>query len=558
MSAVVPASLLGLLNDAVGKGGRVLFSTRRAAPLFQIGTTLAPGLLDALSRPGVLFSFDDREHPDGAIKPGQPLNFRWGVHDWRLATAPGTVSDDPRYRFATASLSYNGNTVWSGTNRGPIIPADRLPRQFYRLRQFNDLRLEVRQSATATEFISTRNRMEVVADDPPTWEWTVPAPAYLWKRDTYTMSGRIRNNSRFSRMTVVPVMHEETVGTETPTIPAHTYSVPGGSTIPVGPSAAAPVAFPPINWDWTSWPWFDRITLVGIGNVGRTFRYVVNFTASDDYDNSYQALASSQTDVIVYVPLNKNAALLAAFTAQLTAAAALIAAGVSLLVPVVGLAGAAWWFGAASTAETIAQFLAGVAMDPPEPDSRYMEVVRFTQEPNAKPSAAAQLPSLTEFLAFAKRIADIPLALSQIEGKLMGARQANDSGGIELQEGSYVKGLQAMISDTESLLKLLPDVQKELSANPLDPQKIQEVAQSFRKGFTPEVREGLNSAGMPQEDQRKLEEAMKNPDVIKQATDLGGAIEKMAVALGQLTIQVRDSAASVLYLGVKPGSTTNQ
>src|SRR2546423_1925017 len=69
MSAVVPASLLGLLNDAVGKSGRLLFSTIRSVPLFQIDTTLAPGVLDALSRPGVIFSFDDREHPDGAIKP---------------------------------------------------------------------------------------------------------------------------------------------------------------------------------------------------------------------------------------------------------------------------------------------------------------------------------------------------------------------------------------------------------------------------------------------------------------------------------------------------------
>ncbi|HMF55553.1 MAG TPA: hypothetical protein VK619_04275, partial [Pyrinomonadaceae bacterium] len=478
---------------------------------------------------------------------------------WRLSTgaAVGTISDDARYRSATASLSYNGNVVWSGTDRGPIIPADRLPRQFYRLRQFNDLRLEVRQSTTATEFISTRKRMEVVADDPPTWEWTVRDPVYQWKRDTYTMSGRIRNNSRWSRMTVVPVMHEETVGTETPTIPAHTFSVPGGSTIPVGSSAAVEVAFPPIHWDWNTWPWFDRISLVELGHSGRTFRYVVNFTANDEYDNSYQALASSQMDVIVYVPLNKTAALLAAFTAQLTAAAALIAAGASLLVPVVGLAGAAWWFGAASTAETIAQFLVGVAMDPPEPDSHYMEVVRFSQEPNAKPSAAAQVPSLTEFLTLAKRIADIPLSLSQIEGKLMGARQANDSGGIELQTESYVKGLQTMISDTQSLLKLLPDIQKELSANPLDAQKIQEVAQSLRQGFTPQVREGLNSAGMSQEDQRQLEEAMKNPDVAKQATDLAGAIERMALALGQLTIQVRDGAASVLQPSAKPNSGTN-
>ncbi|HMF54743.1 MAG TPA: hypothetical protein VK619_00160, partial [Pyrinomonadaceae bacterium] len=64
MSAVVPASLLNLLNDAVGKSGRVLFSTRRSAPLFQVDTTLAPGLLDALSRPAVVFNFDQVEHPD--------------------------------------------------------------------------------------------------------------------------------------------------------------------------------------------------------------------------------------------------------------------------------------------------------------------------------------------------------------------------------------------------------------------------------------------------------------------------------------------------------------
>jgi len=63
---------------------------------------------------------------------------------------------------------------------------------------------------------------------------------------------------------------------------------------------------------------------------------------------------------------------------------------------------------------------------------------------------------------------------------------------------------------------------------------------------------------MPQADQRQLEEAMKKPEISKQSTDLGVAIEKLASSLAQLTTQVRDAAAQVLQSFDKSNLKTKQ
>src|SRR5205823_1630023 len=107
------------------------------------------------------------------------------------------------------------------------------------------------------------------------------------------------------------------------------------------------------------------------------------------------------------------------------------------------------------------------ALDPPELDAAYMVRVPLPQKGQEKPSADVQVPSLSEILAYATRIIQIPLLLSQMQGKLMGARQAQDKAGMELQEGSYVKGLQAMISDTDAMMKLLPAFHKEVQGKTL-------------------------------------------------------------------------------------------
>ena len=546
VSSIVPSPMFNLLN-ALGAGRKRTFHRAACATSFpQIGITIeADGIRSILSGPSLSLSFDEREHPDGAIRPGQPLHLEWEVYDWRL-TATGGPSPDSRYRSAGAFLTFNGNPIWSGTDRRPIISPDRFPRGFYRLNQFNQLRLEVRESQASTNFISGRRMLEVVADNYPTWEWTVAGLVSHWK-DVLTISGRMRNNSRFSGMTIAPALHEDENTHGGPAIPLHTYSLPASRVNRTGP---VEVTFlPPIQWTYDTWRWFDRILLVTTADLERLFQFTVNLTATDDYENSYE-LTSAPLDVITFVPLVNRAALLGAFTARLVVAAA-VAAGLACLLTIYTAPAAPWWFGVAATAESIAEALIAEALDPPEADPRYLERISFAQDKTVKQTTNTQVNSLMDLLDLARRLINIPPGLSLIEGKLIGARQANDPKGIELQSTDYVTALQSMITDAEKMMNLLPVVKKELSANPIDMQKIQEAAQTLQRGFSAEVTEGLSNAKMPEEGQRELEKAMQNADVAKQATDMSAVVEKMAIALGQLTILVRDGTAPVLQRSSK-------
>ena len=128
---------------------------------------------------------------------------------------------------------------------------------------------------------------------------------------------------------------------------------------------------------------------------------------------------------------------------------------------------------------------------------------------------------------------------------MMGARQAQDANGIKMQNGSYMKGLQAMISDTHSLLELLPVVQKELEILPFDSQKIQAASQTVSKGFPQDVVTLLDKAEMPKEHRLLLEEAMMNADIMKQSQEIRSATEKLATAISELTIETRDISTKV-------------
>lgn len=521
------------------------------APAPQSDLTTRP--IPDVSRPAVSLWFDDVAHPSDTIKPGQPLSIGWSVDDW---TSPGTLPTgvllglDHAYPAAMATVSLNGTVIFgpSRDRTTDILVADHgmtLARRFYRIGQTSRLSIEVTGMPGGTALRSFRD-VRVVADDGPTWQWTVPTLLYHWK-DQYTISGNVHNNAQFSQMTISPVLHEHPGAGDTP-IPDHVFSPPGGPSVLVPTQSPFPIPYPPIQWTFDTWPWFNRILLVH-GHVIWFFQYTVTATAADEYDNAYPPLTSSPLDITVQVSSLKVTALDLAFFSQVIAASA-AAVGVASLAFVYSALAAPVWFEIASVAESAAQASVLLALDPPVLDLDYLTPVVINEnktEGKDNAPAAPERKQLLEFFAIARRIIDAPGVLNQIEGKLMGARQANDATGIDMQEGSYRKMLQSMNTDLVSLLKLAPTAIEEVKSDPnAASKKVQPALKKLQKGMPGEMRDGLTRAGMSKDDQDRLEQVYQSPDIIKQADDFGPLLDRLAQAAAQLTVQVRDDAPHVL------------
>lgn len=576
-SVIAPQIWTDLLK-LIGEGKDPAEAVAAIRPaLSQSDTDTIINNIRALTSPAVTVSLDAEEHPDNTIMPGQPLDFEWGVHDWRVSTAPGK-NEDPSFAGATATLHCNGVQIVSlGTERRPTISASLFPQEFYRLDRLRPSRLELQVTIPGVAgHLTARLPIRLVPGEVPLWEWVVrdaPDPAHPhfagtmvvpWNRP-YTLSGRIQSRSPWSITSISGEVVQEPQ-TDDPPIDGNSHQLIGtsGGSLPVSPSSTAEIAISPaIQWTWAAWPWFDRITLMppAIGAESRMFTYVVHFTASDEYHNPAISLSSRPLSVIVYVSDTKIAVLGSAFAAQVVAAALLAAAAIALATGY-GLPLAIVLVDAASYAEGAARTLEALAMDPPVADPRYMQIVPFPQgrdglqkdsgqKQDPKAQGGATISNLMAFLRYAQRIAAIPAAMSLMEGKLMGARQAQDQAGVEVQSGSFVKAIQAMVSDTEALVRLLPAIRKELSVLPLDTKAMEQANQKLRGGIPQELRDGLNKGSLSDENQKMLSEALKNPDVAKETSDIDAAIEKMARAIAQVTYHARQDAGTALMLQYK-------
>jgi hypothetical protein len=357
----------------------------------------------------------------------------------------------------------------------------------------------------------------------------------------------LRNRSTYAAITVTGTV-VQVPQTDDPPLAGNSYPLPGGS-IPVSFNDSTPISIlPAISWNWTEWPWFSSATFIRFGPDSRYFHYHINFAGHDEFGNPIGSITARDLDILVYITDEKLAEHALALAGQIVALALLVIAA-ALLASGYGAAIAVLPAGAAAIAEGLARNCETLALDPPQPDSRYMELVPFyqkDQKQDPKAGGGTQLPSLMEFLLFAQRVVAIPTAMSAIEGKLMGARQAKDQSGIDLQTGSYVKAQQAMISDTQSLMKLLPAIQKELNALNLDPKVVQQSVGKIQQGFSQDLRDSLSKGGVSDENQKFMMEAATNPDIAKEMADAYACIERMAQAIAQATLHVRNSAASAL------------
>jgi hypothetical protein len=155
--------------------------------------------------------------------------------------------------------------------------------------------------------------------------------------------------------------------------------------------------------------------------MAKQFAYVARIHATDQFGNSYQ-FESDRATVTVQVPDVKVAAGVAAMAAAATAAVLYAMAGAALL-GVFTAIGSPPLLAAATAAFTAAGGLGAAALDPPEPDPAFDDLVPIDEyrQPAARDDAQSGPELLFKLVSQVTGLLD---AISRIEGKVLGAQFA--------------------------------------------------------------------------------------------------------------------------------------
>jgi len=344
-------------------------------------------------------------------------------------------------------------------------------------------------------------------------------------------------------MHMLPVLHLGSPAGN-PYIGEQDHPLTDNREIVVPHSSATSLASAEFTQDWV---WFDQFFLIQNGSLTREFPYTVRFSAVDEFRNSYGNLISDQLAMSISVAVEKRLEFATASAGQI-AAVAVAALALAALAGVYTIATAPFLFATAGGLESGARLAQAAANDPPAPDQRFMESFdpSLTSLPDMTAEPAA-FNNLLLFVALAKRILESRLGLYQIEGRLIGARNAKSTEGLDLQTADYAKLLYSMITDTGALLKLQPDLLKWVNADSgFDAKTIQNGLDTLQKGISPDARDQMTKAGVSKDDQAAIEKAASNQDIVKQATDIGPLFETITKSLAQVTVIVRDKAPGVL------------
>ena len=496
-------------------------------------------LVDLLGHPILSFAVDRRHLPnfDNTIHPGQPIPIRWSVSDSRAITTS----------HYTATIYYQGAEILNLGNmqRGEIQPTQ-LPRDFYRIGETRVLTLRVNGPATDTGMWSeARLSVEIVGEniDDSWWEWRPLRLSVRWKQDSYTISITIHNGSQWSSLSGTLVLGQ-LIDQNIP------YSDVSSQMVSVPRSSRVTTTFPAFT---QAWPWFDRALLLPFGALSKLFRYSLNYTLSDEYGNpyrgsSYPSPVRSTSAVLVEVSSAKIIELSAAFTAQLVAIYMAVMAGL-LIAGVITASGAGVVAALAAAFAATAQLLAMAALDPPEPDSRFLESVDLVVRMMPKALAeTSQLKNVVIALQLTNRILGGIDALSQIEGRLIGARLAKSDEGIRLQTDSYLKIVSQMNDDTTKLLNVKAIAVAEIQAESIvNFESIEKYLMSWQmKGTDPKLRKHLIDLGLGEDQLVQIEEAVQEPNVAKDTRYPDANLEQMISALGQLVLEIRQDTPAIL------------
>jgi hypothetical protein len=275
---------------------------------------------------------------------------------------------------------------------------------------------------------------------PDWWQWNAKSGSmnYADWKSNLDVNGSLINRSKWMHIQKSEIKLYEVNRTESPYIES---DIRNSTTGAIDPLAKKSVTFDAVN---QTWDWIEDLTWRPKEDLSIIFDYRVEFTVTDFYGNVYP----SESVYLAYTVSVPSAKISWQVAAAASRASALVLYGLALACWYVPPAAAA--LGAEATLVMAAATESHErAMDPPEPDPRYLEVVV------RRPSRIANVPSEGSRMGSLAKIIDRILAnaeaISQIHGRLIGARLARDNNGMRIQKNSYI----AMLNDWTYCVKLL-------------------------------------------------------------------------------------------------------
>ena len=376
-----------------------------------------------------------------------------------------------------------------------------------------------------------------------TWVFTAPVPgsvtSFPWKAP-YTVAGRLTNPTH---ATMTP---SSVVLNEIPSFgaPITRIAIPSLGSI-------VPNAFGSSIWAlMQAWSWLAPGVWFPIGPLVVGFTYSVTFAMQDAYGNTYPAITSPTGFVAIVVSPAKIAFAVVAhllFALGITLAVAGLAWLLSGDVPTAG-----GLFAAAGAALTISAGFGIAALDPPVPDFSYRSVVatRLPELPAEVTTHPAFAPLLPIF-ALTARIGGLTASMSATEARLIAARIDRDASAILLQASEYRALRDSLLAAAHQIplaaFEAVDGVRAQPALAPLtNARALQRTLATWsRSGLPAKLRRGWIDSGLPEQQLKEMEEALRTPERFARPIDV--LMNELAQAAAQIASSVQDEANTVLH-----------
>ena len=426
-----------------------------------------------------------------------------------------------------------------------------------------DIHLELLRSRPIS---SGTVQLDLVPDSANSIVFDSPTPAdgtvFMWKTDTFTLaiagqSSPTVPGSPFSAMTATGeiIFTDETAMSPLPSqTTAYSISFPVGAMGAGGAAATGPQNF--------QWPWFDHVPLGGIsGPTSRNIRYDLSGTIVDTFGNKYPVLAASRTyriDVAqtkqVFVAASIDSYLSASMFAIMAvvagiAAAAAAASGVGAIAAAVAAAVSAGFAAASAYQTTLGQGQQNNAADPPSADPDYAQLYPFTNDAGEKLPETEGLGNLRQFIIACGTVTQIYPAISKTEGRILGARRANDTAGIGRQKEYLTQLLQVMSAAAAQLAPLVNPAIQDITNQPITTgQLTEELATWPARGIPGNIQEKWRAAGLSPGEIDIIHNRLADPVLRGRVVDYRNHIKSLSEYLTSAAVGVQNEAQKFLAI----------
>jgi hypothetical protein len=417
------------------------------------------------------------------LEPGEPIRVKWEYYAGAAAQPNAIVSariEFDGHVLYTASVPLIEKTT--GVQEVDVVIANpEVARAFYTF-GLKTLTLSIEGARSPGAKRKTHwNVLSPVLGAPFTgywFTWEQPAEQVAFWKEAFTVGGTFVNRMRYTTIASVHLRLFED-GPSAEDVIAAESGVEGL----VAPGVKVEQRFAirakefhwidgPPNWDFLEDKWIVP------------YHYTVNIAMRDIYGNTYQEIPSRGPVVHVVVSDSKVRYALQAEALSSVASALAIAAAL----------GAGWVSGLAANLAYQAGRAGAKALDPPELDPQFKVDVKPTVP--TFPSVGHGLEPLEELLGHIAFIVSHDMALTEIEGKLLGAQAAQDAHWIRAHTEHYEQVRQEALNRFVALESSLPAALASLQHLRTPKQDAQQRLRLPAESRQQALREGLGKAGL--------------------------------------------------------------